>query len=330
METKVNYAIVGAFVLVLGAALIAGVLWIASGGAFKTKYDLYLAIEDESVAGLNVNAPVKYNGVDVGKVKSIQLDPGNPQRVRLVFAIERGTLIKEDTVAVLKTQGLTGIAYVELDGGARDSPVLRVTAGEPYPVIRTKPSLSARLENVLTNVLAKLDSTANSINAILSNENRIAFSSALADIAALTQTLAARKDTLDAGIVSAARTFENGARMTALMGPVIERIGRGADAVEKMGNNAALASESAGKTINSVGADVQRFTGETLPELERLMGELNVLSASLRRLSEQTERSPSGLLFGRSGVSDGPGESSSGAESAEKNRSGSTKRQRQP
>ena len=123
-----NYPIVGLFVLVLGAALIAGVLWLASGGALQTPYDLYQAIEDESVAGLNLNAPVKYNGVDVGKVRGIALDRANPERVRLVFAIERGTPIKVDTVAVLKTQGLTGIAYVELSGGARDSPLLRAAA----------------------------------------------------------------------------------------------------------------------------------------------------------------------------------------------------------
>ena len=93
-------------------------------------------------------------------------------------------------------------------------------------------------------------------------------------------------------------------------GPVIARIGRSADAVEKMGLETAAASNSAGKTINSVGADVQRFSAETLPELERLLGELNVLSASLRRLSEQTERNPNSLLFGRSLVPDGPGETS--------------------
>jgi len=316
----VNYALVGAFVLVLGAALIAGALWLASGGAWQQKYDLYLAIEDESVAGLNLNAPVKYNGVDVGKVREIRLDPDNPERVILLFAIERGTPIREDTVAVLKTQGLTGIAYVELSGGARDAPPLRATVQGQYPVIRTKPSLSARLENVLTTVLAKLDSTSSSINAILGDENRAAFKSALADIAALSRTLAARKDSLDAGIASAVRTFDNSARATAQlgpvidrMGPVIERLGRSAEAVERMGNEAALASASAGKTVDSVGADVKRFTAETLPELERLLGELSVLSTSVRRLSEQTERDPRGLLFGRKQVPEGPGEASAGS-----------------
>ncbi len=308
METKVNYTIVGAFVLVLGAVLIGGALWLASGGTLQKKYDLYLAIMDESVAGLNLNAPVKYNGVDVGKVREIQLDPGNPERVRLMFAIERGTPVKEDTIAVLKTQGLTGIAYVELSGGARDSPPLAATAGNEYPEIRTKASLSARLENILTSVLAKLDNTSGNINAILSDENQAAFKSALADIAAVARTIAARKDTIDAGITHAAHTFENASRITAQAGPVIDRIGRSADAIEKMGNEVSRTSTSAGKVVDSAGADISRFTAETLPELERLLGELSTLTNSLRRLSEQTERDPRGLLFGRTPVPAGPGE----------------------
>ena len=117
MENKVNFALVGAFVLVLATALVGVVLWLASGGAYQTQYERYDASVEESVSGLNPKAPVKYNGVDVGKVERIWLDPENPQRVKLRFQIERGTPIKVDTVATLKTQGLTGIAYVELSGG---------------------------------------------------------------------------------------------------------------------------------------------------------------------------------------------------------------------
>ena len=312
METKVNYPVVGAFVLVLGAALVAGVLWLASGGGFQKKYDFYLALVGESVSGLNLNAPVKLRGVDVGKVKVIQLDLNNPAQVRLIFAIERGTPIKQDTEAVLKTQGLTGIAYVELDGGSLASPPLLAVAPEEYPVIRTKPSLSARLENVLTTVLAKLDSTSDSFNKILSDENLAAFKSTLADLAAVAHTLAARKDSIDAGIASAARTFDNSARVSAdlaaQLGPAIERIGNSADAVRKMGDEAARASASAGKTVASVGADVKRFTADTLPELQHLLGEMSVLTVSLRRLVEETERNPRGFLLGRKPVPPGPGE----------------------
>ena len=76
-----------------------------------------------------------------------------------------------------------------------------------------------------------------------------------------------------------------------------------------MGNQVTRTSENATNTLDSVGADVKRFGTETLPELERLLGELSTLSTSLRRLSEQTERDPRGFIFGRKPVPDGPGES---------------------
>jgi phospholipid/cholesterol/gamma-HCH transport system substrate-binding protein len=307
----VNYTLVGAFVLALGAAMIAVVLWLASGGAFQKKYDLYHAIEDESVAGLNLNAPVKNNGVDVGKVRDIKLDAANPERVILLLAIERGTSIKEDTVAVLKTQGLTGIAYVELSGSTRDSPPLGLLAGNAYPVIRTKHSLATRLENVLTNVLAKLESTSNNLNAMLGEDNRTSLKSALADIATVARTVAARKDTLDSSLVQAEKTFRNTATASAQIAPVIDRIGRGAAAIEKMGSDFSQTSASATQAVDAVGADVSRFTANTLPELQQLLSELGALTTSLRRLSEQTERDPRGLLFGRKPVPNGPGESAS-------------------
>ena len=303
-----NYTLVGAFVLALGAALISGVLWLAAGGTLQKKYDLYHAIMDESVAGLNLNAPVKNNGVDVGKVRDIRLDRVNPERVVLLLAIERGTSIKEDTVAVLKTQGLTGIAYVELSGGTRAAPELGLLAGNAYPVIRTKPSLGARLENVLTSVLAKLDSTSNNINVILGEENRAALKSALADIAIVVRTVAARKDALDASLVLAEKTLKNTATASTQIAPMLERIGQSAAAIEKMGSDFSQTSASATRAVDLVGADVSRFTANTLPELQQLLAELGALTTSLRRVTEQTERDPRGLLFGRKPVANGPGE----------------------
>ncbi|MBT9493366.1 MAG: MCE family protein [Paucibacter sp.] len=322
METKVNYSLVGGFVLLLGAALIGGVLWLASGGAWGSKQDIYLSVMEESVAGLNLNAPVKYMGVDVGKVQAIALDAASPERVRLLFAIDRATPIRSDTVAVLKTQGLTGIAYVELDGGAADSPPLLAVAPERYPQIRSKPSLSARLENVLSTVLVKLDSSSTSLNAFLSPQNQQAFSAALADIALLTHTLAERRASIDAGLLSAAKTFDNSAALTAQLqrqaGPLLARMNGAAAAVEQMGLETAQASSSAGRTVAEVGSDVKRFTAVALPDLQRLMAEMSVLAGSLKRLSEQTERNPSGLLFGQGQVPDGPGEAFEATEAQQK------------
>ncbi|WP_197418233.1 MlaD family protein [Paucibacter sp. KCTC 42545] len=307
-----NFSLVGGFVLLLGAALIAGVLWLASGGAWAAKQDLYLSIMEESVAGLNLNAPVKYMGVDVGKVQDIALDADKPERVRLLFAIKHGTPIRVDTVAVLKTQGLTGIAYVELAGGLASSAPLHAVAPERYPLIRSKPSLSARLENVLTSVLAKLDSTSASLNALLSPQNQKAFSATLSDIALLSHTLAGRRDTIDDGLVSAAQTLDNSAALSAQLrrqaGPLMQRLDNAAVAVEKMGLETAQASSSAGRTVADVGGDLKRFSAVALPELQRLMSELSVLAASLRRLSEQAERNPGALILGQGAVPDGPGE----------------------
>ncbi len=123
-------------------------------------YDIYQTYMNESVAGLNLNATVRYRGVEVGRVKKIALAPGNVELVELTLAIESGTPVKVDTVAVLSTQGLTGIAFVDLTGGSRDAVALKSQAGEPYPVIRTGPSLMVRLDASLVDAALTLKNVA--------------------------------------------------------------------------------------------------------------------------------------------------------------------------
>jgi phospholipid/cholesterol/gamma-HCH transport system substrate-binding protein len=160
MEEKVNFAVVGVFVLVFSAAFIAIVLWLSSSKPYGTSYDIYQIYMRESVAGLNVNAPVRYRGVDVGQVRKIALAPGNVEQVQVTLAIESGTPVKVDTVAILSTYGLTGIAFVELTGGSRDSPVLTAEAGNPFPVIKSGPSLMVRLDASLIDAARTLKNAA--------------------------------------------------------------------------------------------------------------------------------------------------------------------------
>lgn len=315
MEDKVNYSLVGAFVLVLGAALVAGVLWLAAGLGGQKAMEPYQAFIKESVAGLDLDAPVKYLGVDVGKVSEIAIDPQNPQQVRLSFLIERDTPIRQDSAAVLKTQGLTGIAYVELSGGSATSPPLGPGANGEPPTIPFKPSLAARLENVLTSVLANVDRMSNNLNAVFDDGNRAALKATLADTAALVHALAAQQSVITAGLADAARTARSAARASAQLAPTLERIAASAGAVERMadaagiaGDRAAQAAEAAERAVDVAASGVQQLGGETLPELTRLMSELNDLSASLRRLSEQTAGSPNSLLLGSPVPRPGPGE----------------------
>ena len=308
MEDKVNYTLVGLFVLGLGAALVVAVLWLAAGINTKKKYEPYQSVIKESVAGLSVAAPVKYLGVDVGKVSEIAIDPQNSRQVRVKFLIEHGTPIKQDTEAVMKSQGLTGIAYIELSGGSVGAPPLMATTEEPVPLIRSKPSLSARLEDVLTSVLANVNRTAANLDAVLDADNRAALKQTLADTASLVHALAAQQGTISAGIADAARTARNAARVSERLGPAIERLAASADALGKMGNDVSRTSDSAGHAVDAAASGVQQIGTETLPELQRLLAELNALSVSVRSLSDQTERNPSSLIRGAPQERPGPGE----------------------
>ncbi len=308
MDDKVNYALVGAFVLFLGAVLVAGVLWLATGLGSGQAMVPYQALIEESVAGLSIDAPVKYLGVDFGKVDRIAIDPGDPQKVRLHFLVMEGTPIKHDSVAVLKTQGLTGIAYVELSGGRLASQPLLPDANGTAPTIPFKPSLSARLENVLSGVLSNVDHMSNNLNAVFDVENRTALKSVLADAALLTHSLAGQRAALETGLADAARAATLMARAGERFGPALEHIAASAQAVERMADGARSASVSVGDAADATTQRVRHLGSETLPDLARLMAELSQLALSVRQLSDQTTRSPNSLLMGNPPLRPGPGE----------------------
>jgi len=278
MESKVNFAVVGVFVLILGALLIGGVLWLSSGKSYSKAYDTYLVYMSESVSGLSLDAPVRYRGVQIGGVRRISLAPGNVEQVQLTLDIERGTPVKQDTVAVLQVQGLTGIAHVDLSGGSRDSPPLKPGPDEKYPVIRTGPSLMLRLDTAVTALLTNLNRSSENVNALLDEKNRIALRSTLANLERLSGTLA-----------------------SAELPQLLRRLQRSADAFDRMANETARASSSAANTVESVRV-------EALPEARQAIAELRELTASLRRFSEALERNPGTLLQGRPNVPPGPGE----------------------
>lgn len=301
MEEKVNFAIVGIFVLVLSVALAGGVLWLSSGKSYRTVYDTYQTYMKESVSGLNLNAPVRYRGVEVGRVQKITLAPDNVEQVQLTLGIERGTPVKIDTVALLQTHGLTGLTYVELTGGSRDAPALVKQSGEAFPVIKTGPSLMMRLDTSVSALFANLNQTSENINALLDEDNRLAIKRTLKDIEVLSHTLASRQKEIDSALTSAARTMDNTARLT---DDLPQRIQHSAEAFDRMANELGRAGASTTATMDST----RQFTSETLPEVHQLVLELRDLTVSLRRISGEMEQNPGMLLHGKSAAKRGPGE----------------------
>jgi phospholipid/cholesterol/gamma-HCH transport system substrate-binding protein len=308
METKVNYAIVGAFVLTLSLAIVAGVLWISSGRTARKDYDTYLAYFTESVSGLNVEAPVKYRGVQVGTVREIALDKEDPQRVRLVLAIERGVPIKQDTVAILGVQGLTGIAFLDLEGGSRESPLLTQKEGETYPVILTGPSLLHRLDTRVSALIADLSETAESINQLIDPDTREALQRTIRDLDSVTHVVAGRSKAIDATLVATARTMENTARASAELTQLVKQVAQSAAAVEQAADKTARASEAVRATASDASGGVDELRTDTLPELQRLLTDARVVVSSLVRVAQELERNPNALLAGREAPPPGPGE----------------------
>ena len=305
MESKVKFAVIGAFVLILGMLLIGGILWLSSDKSYRKAYDTYLVYMSESVSGLSLDAPVRYRGVQVGGVRRIALAPANPELVQLTLDIEHGTPVKQDTVAVLRVQGLTGIAHIELSGDSRDSPPLKAAPGEKYPVIRTGPSLMLRLDTAVTALLTNLNRSSESVNALLNEENRVALRRTLASLERLSATLAERAGAIDAGLDHASHAMENTERLTALasaeLPQLLKRIQRSADAFDRMASETARAGSSTASAVEDVRA-------EALPEARQAIAELRELTASMRRFSEALERNPGMLLQGRPAMPPGPGE----------------------
>src|SRR5476651_2070171 len=134
METRAHHVVVGVFIIVVLIGAFVSVIWLA-GTQFQregTIYDIYFR---GSVSGLNEGAAVRYKGVQIGRVLSIRLDPENVERIRVRIEVDAVTPIKEDAVAALEAQGITGVAFVQITGGSNASPDLKKREDKRYPII---------------------------------------------------------------------------------------------------------------------------------------------------------------------------------------------------
>lgn len=307
MDRKINYAMVGLFVILLGATWVAISLWLTLGD-FSSQYTTYRVYMDESVSGLYVDAPVKYRGVEIGKVHSIKLNPDVPGQVQLTLDIESGAPIKEDTIAVLTVQGLTGIAFVDLTGGSLESPLLRAKGNEEYPVIQTGPSFFSRLDTSGTELIANLNILAHSLASVLNAEGARTLRQILANINEITGAFARRQAELEQSVVNASLMLENGAAASGGLKELLDQAGMAARAFQDMAKKIASVSETLERYINKNGSGVEQFSQQTLPELGVLIGELRRLADTMQGLGQRLEDDPRVLLYGRDLEAPGPGE----------------------
>ena len=112
METRANYVLIGLATVIAILAGLGFFLWLAKVQIDRTyaQYDILF----DTAAGLGKAAPVRFNGVDVGQVLSIDLDRSRPELVRVRIEVAAGTPVRQGTEATLQSQGVTGVSFVSL------------------------------------------------------------------------------------------------------------------------------------------------------------------------------------------------------------------------
>jgi phospholipid/cholesterol/gamma-HCH transport system substrate-binding protein len=280
METKANYVAVGAFVLACVIGLVVTIMWLA-GVQYSQEYAYYQAYFKGSVTGLGKGTLTRYNGIEVGRITDLQFDPSDPQRVIVTMQVQPNLNIREDSVASIDSQGLTGGTFVEITGGTANSPLLVAKEGQRYPVIHTKQSSLAQLQQSAPEVVAKLNVAASRLNDLLNDNNRRAIAHILANLDETTQVIARRSADIDATLAHANETMA--------------KLDDAANGIKPTLQQVDLTVRKYGKVADDADAFIN---GDGLAQISDLIGESRRLVTNLSEFSDQLNRTPTKLLFG--------------------------------
>ncbi len=301
METRANYVAVGAFVLLVLAGAVIALLWLARGefNRESTFYDIYFA---GSVTGLAQGSLVRYNGIQVGRVVEIRIDPQNLSQVRATVEVDpTTTVIKSDAVASLEIQGLTGTAFIEITGGSQNAPPLQRHEGERYPVIASRPSGLQQVVMSAPEALTRLIDVADRLALVFDEKNRAALSETLENLRRVSAVAAARAGDVDSTLGDAA------ASMRELRGTVVElhqlvaKGGEGRDMLASIDG----ASRKLDRLVEHLDTLVQEnrqpvrdFSQNGLNQLSQLLVESRAVIANLNRITDDIQRDPARFFFG--------------------------------
>jgi phospholipid/cholesterol/gamma-HCH transport system substrate-binding protein len=292
--------VVGAFVLlVLGMAL-SFVYWYTDQRDKRTytRYEIYY---DGSVSGLTAGSPVRYLGVDVGKVARIMLDPKNRKRVEVLADVEENAPVDTRTLALLSLQGVTGLLFIDLEEDPKAASTGPLPMGERYPVIRSAPSDLDMLLRSLPALANHAIDLVDHMDQVFSEENVGNFKAALANLRAasdhapklfreIEELVADLRHTSDE-VDTAAADFDKVTNDSA--GDIKASLAN----LHRISDSLASASARLDDFITQNEPALSRFTGQGLPELERLLHESRGAVRDIRDLSRSLQQNPAELLY---------------------------------
>ncbi len=320
MNNRTNYALVGAFVLIGFVFISIFVYWLVrpSDEVEMKKYVIYF---NESVLGLNLDAPVKYRGITVGKVVKLGINPKNSEQVRVVISVDKKTPIKTSTVAKLTAQGITGLSYINLSLGDKNSPLLtQVPPGEKYPVIKSVPSFFESFQTSIGSLYNKLSHTLENVDKTLNEENQKELTHLLHESSEFFSRLNRTLD--DETIENIHRSAHSVAGITAKLDRSMPKIDRLIDSSIAWENETKEAfvkitksylkiqktSDAIGEAVRRGDFDLRSITSEFIPALNKSLNTLNGVLSELRSTIREYKKSPRDVLFKEAQVKKAPGE----------------------
>ncbi|MDQ1326552.1 MAG: transporter substrate-binding protein [Campylobacterota bacterium] len=310
MYNKINYTVVGIFVLLFGAGMIWFAFWLAKWG-LQDEYDVYKIEIKESVSGLSEDASVKIRGVDVGRVQTIRINPQNIEAVEIFLEIKKGTPIKENMVAHTQMFGVTGLLSIEIDGGTNDAKTLKPT--ETYiPVIQTKTSYVTRVSDSIGDIADRLSEFLVQTKKLISEKNIQAIENTLGHIEKITS----RGEELEIKVIDSLTQLDQ--TLQDLRGSMqgITHSFEGAtkdfasikDKVNPLSEELLTAAKRFDGLMFKVEKSLDRGDYNIKNMLEPVLVDMQILSSQINDLAQQLKQSPSDVLFKARKSRRGPGE----------------------
>ena len=302
MERDARYAAVAAFALLAVAATIAFVIWY-SGRSDRREYVRYEVYFDGSVSGLSRGSPVRYLGVDVGRVVKLSLDRDRPGRVRVITEVDSLAPVSGSTEARLGLLGLTGLLYIDLQENPARDKATPFVQGQTHPVIPSRKGDIEAFLSRLPDVVTRMAGIAERLETLLEPRNIEAVSESLANLQAASRDL---PKVTHEGARLAEQLAAASAEVTALAASLRAAADRGGpqleatlvgmkDAVTRLSNTSA----SIERIIAGNEASLSRFAGTGVADLGELVIELRRTSDDMQALARSLRENPSSLVLER-------------------------------
>jgi phospholipid/cholesterol/gamma-HCH transport system substrate-binding protein len=305
METRANYVAVGTFVLAVIFLAFVAVLWVGSTEYGEQAKRYYIFFRG-SVAGLNKGSKVQYNGIPVGQVVDIRVDPNNLEQIQVTVEINTNIVdIKSDARAFLDTNIVNGIATIQIRGGTQEASELVPEPGHKYPVIKAGRSELEEVKASLPELVADLKEAAHSLNALLDANNRQAVSDTLQNLRAITGALVtpakAVNDVVDnanKAVLELKSFFHEVDRSYTEKGGLKDQLSQTLGDADRLAKNLIDTSHQLQQVINESRPGIRNFTQNTMAQVGDLVSGLQRFVDGLSRFAAEVERNPSRLLSG--------------------------------